>query len=83
MTDWPACTKWMGNAGINRLDDLAGQAEVQVTRSGNFLLCLGTVAAEKTHLCAVLQSFTSAQLSGVSHVSCSAQPACMHMLTLP
>ena len=30
VADWPACAKWKGDAGLARLEALAGDAEVQV-----------------------------------------------------
>ena len=30
VADWPACTRWRGDAGIDRLDSLAGHEPVQV-----------------------------------------------------
>lgn len=30
LADWPACSKWKGEAGLTRLDKLAGHADVQV-----------------------------------------------------
>ena len=65
VSDWPACTRWAGDAGINRLESLAGLAEVQVIRPDT-MLTVATDMAGVLHF-AFLKGSASRHLSGVTH----------------